>query len=57
MDEVKDEMKTCELCKKIVKVSDGAMVLGGTAFECNECSGGKQDHEHEKADDGVCKFC
>lgn len=58
-EETKGEvMKTCELCKKEVKESDGVYVLGGTAFECKECAGGDgKDHAHEGGEDGVCKFC
>lgn len=50
-----DVLKTCELCKKEVKESDGVYVLGGSAFECNECAKKPDDHDHEEA--GMCKFC
>ncbi|MEK7118310.1 MAG: hypothetical protein AAB869_01750 [Patescibacteria group bacterium] len=52
-----DVIKTCELCKKEVKESDGVYVLGGAAFECKNCAESHKNHEHEKNENGVCKFC
>ncbi len=57
-DKNKDEAtRVCELCKKEVKEKDGVLVLGGTAFECKECAGDPKEHEHDKNEEGVCKFC
>jgi|GEM_PF-1955176 len=46
-----DEMKTCEKCGKEKPLSEGNMVLEGSAFCCNECCP-KGGDKHE-----VCEFC
>ena len=47
-----DEMRTCEKCGKEKPLSEGNLVLEGSAFCCTECCPKDGDKDHE-----VCEFC
>ena len=47
------DVKKCAICGEDKQASEGAMMLEGTAFRCNDCAAKDSTEEHGE----TCEFC